>query len=764
MLASVPLDLQVHDTYFVVAHFHYVLIGGAVFPLFGAFYYWFPKITGRMLSERLGQLELLARSSSASTSPSSRCTSSGCRACRGASTPIRAEMGWGSAEPARRRSAPLICRLELRRCSSGNVVASLRARRRRAGDNPWGAGTLEWATTSPPPPLQLRPHPGRHAAASRSGPSAEALPVVARPARRRPRGRWSPRSPRRAPDIARDLARAVDLAAARGDRRRRSLFIGSIFTPWAVVWGAIPIGDRADRLVLAEGHAGGRGMRQQRIVADVSAPADLRLRPDEPDWWGTLGFCAIEGMGFALAIGAYFYLACRRTRTGRSATSPPDHWPGTLVLVVLLVEHRAELPSSTRRASEREPAARSGSGSSSCRVVGVVLVAIRFYEFTALNVRWDQNAYGSIDLAAARPAHDPHHHRCRRHPRADGADVHPARPRQALQRRRATTPSTGISSSRPGCRSTSSSTGCRDGEAHRQALRGAWAGLYAGRRRLGAVSTRRTTPSCPGSAPTRSASSRCVALVLLAVSALRRVPFLAVLDSVRLVEASEVIRASRAPQPFLAVVGILARRSVRARHPDPWRGRPGAERVRAVRRFSPSRWSRGRDPAAAHARGRDALYARRCRLDLRSSRRRAALSSRRSFTSSAPCACGGGPGTGAASASGRRPASGPAGPSLALALVSPLHWLGEHLFTAHMVEHEILMAVAAPLLVLARPGGGDAVGAAGRAGGGPVGEHRRGHGGLGTWRFLTDPLVANDAARGGALGSGTCRRSSNRRG
>src|SRR4029078_3910677 len=54
MLAAVPLNTQVHDTFFVVAHFHYVLIGGAVFPLFAAFYYWYPKITGRLLSARAG--------------------------------------------------------------------------------------------------------------------------------------------------------------------------------------------------------------------------------------------------------------------------------------------------------------------------------------------------------------------------------------------------------------------------------------------------------------------------------------------------------------------------------------------------------------------------------------------------------------------------------------------------------------------------------------------------------------------------------------
>jgi mono/diheme cytochrome c family protein len=59
MMASAPFDWQLSLSYFVVAHFHYIIVGGILFALFAAFYYWYPKVTGRMLSERLGTLHAL---------------------------------------------------------------------------------------------------------------------------------------------------------------------------------------------------------------------------------------------------------------------------------------------------------------------------------------------------------------------------------------------------------------------------------------------------------------------------------------------------------------------------------------------------------------------------------------------------------------------------------------------------------------------------------------------------------------------------------
>jgi cytochrome c oxidase subunit 1 len=56
MLGAVPIDIHVSDSYFIVAHIHYVLLGGSLFTIFAGIYYWFPKMTGRMYNERLGKL------------------------------------------------------------------------------------------------------------------------------------------------------------------------------------------------------------------------------------------------------------------------------------------------------------------------------------------------------------------------------------------------------------------------------------------------------------------------------------------------------------------------------------------------------------------------------------------------------------------------------------------------------------------------------------------------------------------------------------
>ena len=234
MLAAVPINTQVHDTFFVVAHLHYVLIGGAVFPLFGSYYYWFPKITGRMLSERLGRwffgfmfvgfnltffplhvLGLHGMPRRVYTYPT--------------------VMGWGTLNLTASIGALLMaCGVIV------FIVDALTALRAGAiaADNPWGAGTLEWATSSPPPNSNfLRP------------------PTVA--------GReplWE--NPPDQPVVVGLRADVRDVLVTRvldaePDHRvefpepsiwpfvtgvtTTAMFIWSIFTPWGVVYGSVPI-------------------------------------------------------------------------------------------------------------------------------------------------------------------------------------------------------------------------------------------------------------------------------------------------------------------------------------------------------------------------------------------------------------------------------------------------------------------------------------------------------------------------------------------
>ena len=234
MVASVPFDTQVHDTYFVVAHFHYVLIGGAVFPLVGAIYYWFPKMTGRMMSEDLGKWAfwLIFIGFNLTFFPMHIL---GLQGMPRRIYTYQPDMPWHGLNMFVSVSAVVLV--------AGFLVFfidAIRSVRRGppAGDNPWDAPTLEWATSSPPPSYNF----ARIPVVDGADPLWEQREILAVAA--------GLRTDRRELII-------TTVGAAKPEAREASprnsiwpfwaalatslMLIWSIFTPWAVVWGSIPV-------------------------------------------------------------------------------------------------------------------------------------------------------------------------------------------------------------------------------------------------------------------------------------------------------------------------------------------------------------------------------------------------------------------------------------------------------------------------------------------------------------------------------------------
>jgi cytochrome c oxidase subunit I+III len=235
MLASVPLDLQVHDTYFVVAHFHYVLIGGAVLPLFGGLYYWIPKVTGRMLDERLGRVNfwLMAIGVNLAFFPMHLLGLQGMTRRVYTYPP---GLGWEWLNQLATLGGALVALSVL--VFIYNLARSLAAGR-LAGPDPWGSPGLEWVTSSPPPEFNFALPPvvtGRSPLWEQTG---EDWPVVA------------------GLDAGKREVLVTSVLDAEPDHRTEfpepsiwpflaaiavsGAFIGSIFTPWAVVIGAAPV-------------------------------------------------------------------------------------------------------------------------------------------------------------------------------------------------------------------------------------------------------------------------------------------------------------------------------------------------------------------------------------------------------------------------------------------------------------------------------------------------------------------------------------------
>jgi heme/copper-type cytochrome/quinol oxidase subunit 3 len=145
--AVVPIDWQVTGTYYLVAHFHYVLFGGTFFAIFAGIYYWFPKMSGRMLSEWLGRLNFWTAMIGFNTTFFVQHFLGLMGMPRRVFT-YPDLPGWGLLNFISTVGAFLLGVSVL--ILLWNIIFSLR-RGRLAGDNPWQAWTLEWAATSPPP-------------------------------------------------------------------------------------------------------------------------------------------------------------------------------------------------------------------------------------------------------------------------------------------------------------------------------------------------------------------------------------------------------------------------------------------------------------------------------------------------------------------------------------------------------------------------------------------------------------------------------------
>jgi cytochrome c oxidase subunit 1 len=232
MIASVPFDLQATDTYAIVAHIHFVLLGGAVAPLMGAAYYWFPKFAGRMLSTTLGRWQVALYTLGVAVAFGSM-FDLGLRGMTRRVYTYPAAMGWGHLNAAASVAAWIVGLSFV--LFAVNVFRAL-ARPASAPADPWDAPSLEWATASPPPPhaFDYIPQVGSRtplwegdALMAVTGLRADRKEVLATTAIDAQPDLREPVPP---PSIWPFIAAVVTSL----------IFVGSIYTPDAITYGAIP--------------------------------------------------------------------------------------------------------------------------------------------------------------------------------------------------------------------------------------------------------------------------------------------------------------------------------------------------------------------------------------------------------------------------------------------------------------------------------------------------------------------------------------------
>ena len=312
MFAAIPFDQEATDTYFVVAHFHFIIFGAAVFPLFGGIYYWFPKVTGRMYDERLGKASFYTVFAGTMLTFFPMHVVGLLGMTRRVYT-YDAGLGWDVYNLIETVGGFVLAAGIL--LILANLIVSWR-RNEPAGADPFNGGTLEWTIPSPPPHYNFAVVPTVTSAYPNWDVADRAHDVE-----KLAHGEWVLADGHQTPTSTVNDALPEPIAEMPPE------------SPWPIVVG---VAVTAAFFMLLTTHV--------LVAAALLAITLLALlgwhaeeRPGGNGWWGMVLFVATEATLFGTLVGSYVFLRFRNAAWPPEGIAKPEVLVPVLLTVVLVI-------------------------------------------------------------------------------------------------------------------------------------------------------------------------------------------------------------------------------------------------------------------------------------------------------------------------------------------------------------------------------------------------------------------------------------------
>jgi len=394
MVAVVPFDIQVHDTYFIVAHMHYVMIGGVIFPVFAGLYYWFPKMSGRLMHPTLGKLSFWTNFIGFNLT----------------FFPMHI-MGF-LGMPRRVYTYPRSLELD-----GYNFLATIGAFMmglgvlfflidvihslmfgEEAGDDPWNGDSLEWSVPSPPPIFSFYTFPivrSRHPlwdAAGAADPDLEKLQQALTAEPQTWRGNLVTESTDSRPQAIQYLPGPTYLPL--GAAVATSIIAIGILTRAYTMSGfgtivlfiILMLWLSPKRKILA--------MLRESYLPEQSGLPVMTTGPRSTIWWGMICWLAMYASSFAALLYTYFYLRLFTPQWPPEGIPRPEIWFASLSFGVLIIGSAVQCFGLTCYRQQKWTAARIAIGVAI--LCGTIFTAMECWEFWRVGFTPRTDAYGSI--------------------------------------------------------------------------------------------------------------------------------------------------------------------------------------------------------------------------------------------------------------------------------------------------------------------------------------------------------------------------------